>query len=216
MALNYHVIPVTPFAQNCSVLWCDDTRRAAVVDAGGDLDRIGDFLQAENLTVEKLLLTHGHIDHAGAAAALAEALGVKIEGPQQADAFWLEQLPQQGQTFGFPPSAALTPARWLNDGDTVTIGNETLRVIHCPGHTPGHVVFYSESAHLLIAGDVLFQGSIGRTDFPRGNHQDLLDSIHNKLFALPDDVTVIPGHGPFTTLGDEKRTNPFVMNANYR
>lgn len=216
MALKYHVIPVTPFAQNCSVLWCDQTRRAAVVDAGGDLDRIRAFLASETLSVEKLLLTHGHIDHAGGAAALAEALGVAIEGPQQADSFWLEQLPQQSQAFGFPASDMLSPQRWLVDGDTVTIGQEVLRVIHCPGHTPGHVVFYSESAGLLIAGDVLFQGSIGRTDFPRGNHQDLLDSIHNKLFTLPDDTTVIPGHGPFTTLGDEKRSNPFVMNAIYR
>ena len=216
MALKYHVIPVTPFAQNCSVLWCDQTRRAAVVDAGGDLDRIRAFLASETLSVEKLLLTHGHIDHAGGAAALAEALGVAIEGPQQADSFWLEQLPQQSQAFGFPASDMLSPQRWLVDGDTVTIGQEVLRVIHCPGHTPGHVVFYSESAGLLIAGDVLFQGSIGRTVFPRGNHQDLLDSIHNKLFTLPDDTTVIPGHGPFTTLGDEKRSNPFVMNAIYR
>lgn len=216
MALKYHVIPVTPFAQNCSVLWCDQTRRAAVVDAGGDLDRIRAFLASETLSVEKLLLTHGHIDHAGGAAALAEALGVAIEGPQQADSFWLEQLPQQSQAFGFPASDMLSPQRWLVDGDTVTVGQEVLRVIHCPGHTPGHVVFYSESAGLLIAGDVLFQGSIGRTDFPRGNHQDLLDSIHNKLFTLPDDTTVIPGHGPFTTLGDEKRSNPFVMNAIYR
>jgi glyoxylase-like metal-dependent hydrolase (beta-lactamase superfamily II) len=216
MALNYHVIPVTPFAQNCSVLWCDATRRAAVVDAGGDIDRIRDFLLSEDLTAEKLLLTHGHIDHAGGAAALAAALGVPIEGPQEEDAFWLEQLPRQSQTFGFPPSEAFSPTRWLHDGDSVTVGEERLHVIHCPGHTPGHVVFYSESAQLLIAGDVLFQGSIGRTDFPRGNHQELLDSIHGKLFALPDATTVIPGHGPFTTLGDEKRTNPFVMNAVYR
>jgi len=216
MALNFHVIPVTAFAQNCSVLWCDVTRRAAVVDAGGDLERILDFIQQHDLTVEKLLLTHGHIDHAGGAAALAQQLNVPIEGPQQQDAFWLDQLPAQGQSFGFESSDALTPARWLNDGDHVKIGNEDLRVIHCPGHTPGHVVFYSESAKLLIAGDVLFQGSIGRTDFPRGNHSDLINAIHNKLFILPDDTTVIPGHGPFTTLGDEKRNNPFVMNAGYR
>lgn len=216
MALNFHVIPVTPFAQNCSVLWCDVTRRAAVVDAGGDLERIMAFIQQQQLTVEKLLLTHGHIDHAGGAAELALQLQVPIEGPEQQDAFWLDQLPQQGQSFGFACNDALTPTRWLNDGDTVQIGQETLDVIHCPGHTPGHVVFYSASAKLLIAGDVLFQGSIGRTDFPRGNHKDLINAIHNKLFVLPDDTTVIPGHGPFTTLGDEKHNNPFVMNAGYR
>lgn len=216
MALNYHVIPVTPFAQNCSVLWCDVTRHAAVIDAGGDLQRILDFIEEQQLVVDKLLLTHGHIDHAGGAAALARHLHVSIEGPGEEDAFWLAELGQQAQTFGFPQSESFTPARWLADGDTVTIGNETLQVLHCPGHTPGHVVFYSASAGLLVAGDVLFQGSIGRTDFPRGNHQDLLNSIHNKLFALPDDTTVLPGHGPFTTLGEEKRTNPFVMNAKYR
>ncbi|BEV72541.1 MBL fold metallo-hydrolase [Paludibacterium sp. THUN1379] len=216
MALHYHVIPVTPFAQNCSILWCDETQRAAVVDAGGDLERILDFTRAKGLTIEKLLLTHGHIDHAGAAAELARQLGVDIEGPQADDAFWLDQLPQQGQSFGFPHSAALTPQRWLNQGDSVTVGKQTLQVIHCPGHTPGHVVFYNAEAGLLVAGDVLFQGSIGRTDFPRGNHRDLLDAIHNKLFILPDDTTVITGHGPFTTLGDEKRSNPFVMNAGYR
>ncbi|TDR76525.1 MBL fold metallo-hydrolase [Paludibacterium purpuratum] len=216
MALHYHVIPVTPFAQNCSILWCDETQRAAVVDAGGDLKRILDFVQTNGLKIEKLLLTHGHIDHAGGAAELADQLGVEIEGPQAEDAFWLDQLPQQSQAFGFPASTALTPQRWLNDGDTVSVGKQTLRVIHCPGHTPGHVVFYSSDAGLLVAGDVLFQGSIGRTDFPRGNHRDLLDAIHSKLFILPDDTTVITGHGPFTTLGDEKRSNPFVMNAGYR
>jgi len=216
MALNYQIIPVTPFAQNCTVLWCDETLRAAVVDAGGDIERILEFIQSQGLTVDKLLLTHGHIDHAGGAADLAQRLRVPIEGPQQADSFWLDQLPQQGQMFGLNSSAALEPQRWLADGDSVTIGNQVLNVLHCPGHTPGHVVFYSASAKLLISGDVLFQGSIGRTDFPRGNLQDLLNAIHSKLFILPDDTTVLPGHGPLTTLGEEKRNNPFVMNAGYR
>jgi glyoxylase-like metal-dependent hydrolase (beta-lactamase superfamily II) len=216
MALNYHIIPVTPFAQNCSVLWCDATLRAAVIDAGGDLDRILDFVKKQGLTIEKLLLTHGHIDHAGAAGTLAKQLNIPIEGPQREDAFWLEQLAQQGLSFGLTSGDPVIPDRWLEEGDNVAIGQQVLKVIHCPGHTPGHVVFYSAEAKLLIGGDVLFQGSIGRTDFPRGNHKELLDSIHNKLFTLPDDTTVIPGHGPLTTLGEEKRSNPFVMNAGYR
>lgn len=216
MSLHFHVIPVTPFAQNCSILWCDASGRAAVVDAGGDIERIVDWISRQNLTVEKLLLTHGHIDHAGGAARLAEQLGVKIEGPQRAESFWLDQLPQQGHMFGFPRSEALTPDRWLEEGDTVSVGEETLNVIHCPGHTPGHVVFHSAGARLLIAGDVLFQGSIGRTDFPMGNHQQLIDAIQQKLFLLPDDTTVVPGHGPLTTIGEEKRSNPYVANPRYR
>lgn len=216
MALHFHVIPVTPFAQNCSLLWCDQTQRAAVVDAGGDLDLIEDALATRGLTLEKLLLTHGHIDHAGAAAELAARHGLAIEGPQREDAFWLDQLPEQGAMFGFRPSPALTPDRWLDDGDTVTVGAETLQVLHCPGHTPGHVVFYSPSAALLVAGDVLFQGSIGRTDFPMGNHAQLLAAIHDKLFTLPNATRVITGHGPMTTLGDEKRSNPFLADARYR
>ncbi|AUH52933.1 hypothetical protein CXB49_20150 [Chromobacterium sp. ATCC 53434] len=216
MALKYHVIPVTPFAQNCSVLWCDASGKAAVVDAGGDIGRIQAWISGQGLTVEKLLLTHGHIDHAGGAAALADKLGVEIEGPQRAESFWLDQLPTQGQMFGFPPSPPLTPQRWLEEGDAVTVGDETLDVIHCPGHTPGHVVFHSPAAKVLVAGDVLFQGSIGRTDFPMGNHQQLIDAIQQKLFVLPDDTVVIPGHGPFTTIGAEKRGNPYVADPRYR
>ena len=216
MALKHYVIPVTPFAQNCSVLWCSASRQAAVVDAGGDIGRIRAWIDSQGLTVEKLLLTHGHIDHAGGAAKLAEELGVEIEGPQRAESFWLDQLPTQGGMFGFPRSEPLTPDRWLEEGDTVTVGEETLQVIHCPGHTPGHVVFYSPAASLLVAGDVLFQGSIGRTDFPMGNHQQLIDAIQQKLFILPDDTTVIPGHGPFTTIGVEKRSNPYAADPRYR
>ncbi|WP_028536678.1 MBL fold metallo-hydrolase [Paludibacterium yongneupense] len=216
MSLKFHVIPVTPFAQNCSILWCDQTQRAAVVDAGGDLELIENALATRNLTLEKLLLTHGHIDHAGAAAELAASHAVPIEGPQREDAFWLDQLPQQGTMFGFRQVPALTPDRWLEQGDSVTVGEQTLQVLHCPGHTPGHVVFYSEPAALLIAGDVLFQGSIGRTDFPMGNHAQLLNAIHDKLFTLPNATTVVTGHGPLTTLGDEKRSNPFLADARYR
>nr|WP_199064118.1 MBL fold metallo-hydrolase [Chromobacterium sp. ASV5] len=216
MSLKYHILPVTPFAQNCSVLWCDQSGEAAVVDAGGDIDAIRAWLAGQNLVVAKLLLTHGHIDHAGGAARLAEALGAPIEGPERSESFWLDQLPSQGQMFGFPRSEPLTPDRWLNEGDTVSIGRETLNVIHCPGHTPGHVVFHSPAARLLVAGDVLFQGSIGRTDFPMGNHQQLIDAIQQKLFLLPDDTVVIPGHGPLTTIGEEKRSNPYVANPRYR
>lgn len=216
MSLLYHVIPVTPFAQNATILWCSDTCQAAIVDAGGDIDELSQWISQQGLTLEKLLLTHGHIDHAGGAAELAQAHAVQIEGPQQAERFWLDQLPEQGKMFGFPPSPPLTPDRWLQDGDTVTVGRETLQVLHCPGHTPGHVVFYSPTAKLLIAGDVLFQRSIGRTDFPMGNHQQLLDAIKTKLFVLPEDTVVLPGHGPLTTIGDEKRYNPFVQDARFR
>lgn len=215
MSLLLKVIPVTPFQQNCSVIWCDQTREAAVVDAGGDIARIRAFIEAQGLSVTKLLLTHGHIDHAGGAQALAEALGVPIEGPQRAESFWLDQLPHQGTMFGFPRAEALTPDRWLEEGDTVQLGHEVLDVLHCPGHTPGHVVFVSRAANLCIVGDVLFQGSIGRTDFPMGNHDQLIDAIRSKLFALPEDMTVVPGHGPFTTIGDERRSNPFVADRRY-
>lgn len=215
MALQFEVIPVTPFEQNATLLWCDVTLRAAVVDAGGDLPRIRARIAAHGLTLDKLLLTHGHIDHAGAAAELAAETGIQIEGPHQAESFWLDQLPQQGKMFGFAASAPLTPDRWLAEGDTVSVGNETLEVIHCPGHTPGHVVFYSADAGLLIAGDVLFAGSIGRTDFPMGNHQQLISAIRDKLFQLPDDTVVLPGHGPLTTLGEEKRHNPFVADPRF-
>ena len=216
MALHYHLIPVTPFAQNCTVLWCDATREAALVDPGGDTDRLADYLDQQGLTLARILLTHGHIDHAGGAAALALARKVKIEGPQESERFWLDQLPDQGRLFGFPPSAPLTPDRWLAEGDTVGVGAETLSVLHCPGHTPGHVVFHHAPSALLIAGDVLFQGSIGRTDFPMGNHAQLIDAIRRKLFVLPDETTVVPGHGPLTTIGAEKRHNPFVADARYR
>lgn len=215
MSLQLQVVPVTPFQQNCSVIWCDVTGRAAVVDAGGDVDRIAEVLQTRQLTLEKLLLTHGHIDHAGGARALADRFGVGIEGPQREESFWLDQLPTQGGMFGFPRSEPLTPDRWLEEGDMVTVGEQQLSVLHCPGHTPGHVVFVSAAAGLCIVGDVLFQGSIGRTDFPRGNHEQLISSIRDKLFTLPDDMVVVPGHGPFTTIGEERRSNPFVADRRF-
>ncbi|MEW6165900.1 MAG: MBL fold metallo-hydrolase [Pseudomonadota bacterium] len=208
--LDCFVLPVTPFAQNCTLLWDTDTRRAAVVDPGGDVDDILAAVAERQLGVEKLLLTHGHIDHVGGAAALAARLNVPIEGPQRADAFWLDQLPEQCRMFGFPHTAPLAPDRWLEDGDTVTVGGLTLDVIHTPGHTPGHVCFIHAPARLAIVGDVLFAGSIGRTDFPRGNHADLIHAIRHKLFPLGDDFAFVPGHGPMSTFGAERQDNPFV------
>jgi glyoxylase-like metal-dependent hydrolase (beta-lactamase superfamily II) len=208
--LQASIVPVTPFQQNCSILWCDRTRKAAVVDPGGDLDRIRAVVAQLGVTVEKILLTHGHIDHAGGTAELARELGVPVEGPHEEDRFWIEGMPQQSQRFGFPPAESFEPDRWLHDGDTVTVGEERFDVIHAPGHTPGHVVFVHRQARLAIVGDVLFAGSIGRTDFPRGDYQTLVDSIRNKLFPLGDDVTFIPGHGPTSTFGEERASNPFV------
>jgi len=208
--MDYLILPVTPFAQNCSLLWDPATRRAAVVDPGGDVDEILAAIDARDLRVEKILLTHGHIDHVGGTAALAARLAVPVEGPQREDAFWLGQLPEQCRMFGFPATPPLTPDRWLADGDTVTVGGLTLDVIHTPGHTPGHVCFIHRPSRLAIVGDVLFAGSIGRTDFPRGDHGALLAAIREKLFPLGDDFAFIPGHGPMSTFGAERRDNPFV------
>lgn len=207
--MRYLSIPVTPYEQNCTLLWCEKTREAAVVDPGGDIDRVLKAAEREGLTLTKILITHGHIDHAGAAADLAEQCKLPIEGPQKEDAFWIDGLSQQSQRFGFPHAKSFTPTRWLEEGDTVSFGEETLQVFHCPGHTPGHVVFYHAPSKLALVGDVLFQGSIGRTDFPRGNHQDLINSIQKKLFPLGDDVEFVSGHGPNSTFGDERRFNPY-------
>lgn len=211
--MHYEVIPVTPFEQNCSILWCDETKNAAVVDPGGDLERILGFVDAKGLRVEKVLITHAHIDHAGAAADLASRRDVPIEGPHKGDLFWIEGLPQQAQQFGFPPAQPFTPNRWLENGDTVSVGNLTLNVLHCPGHCPGHVVFHHPDSHLAWVGDVLFAGSIGRTDFPRGNFEDLIQSITGRLWPLGSDTEFIPGHGPNSTFGRERQTNPFVADT---
>lgn len=208
--MKYRIIPVTPFQQNCTLIWCEETLKAAVVDPGGDLDRIQSAVASEGVQVEKILLTHGHIDHAGGTAELAGILGVPVEGPQQDDSFWIDALPQQAQMFNFPASESFTPDRWLEDGDRVSVGKVILSVLHCPGHTPGHVVFFQAETRLALVGDVLFQGSIGRTDFPKGDHDTLVRSIREKLFPLGDDVTFIPGHGPISTFGQERATNPFV------
>jgi len=210
MPLQLAIVPVTPFAQNCSLLFDSDTKLGAVVDPGGDLDRILAAAHEHGVKLEKILLTHGHIDHCGGTAELAERLGVPVEGPQREDAFWIDQLPMQGKMFGFPPLRAFTPDRWLEGGDTVSVGGIELEVRHCPGHTPGHVIFFSREAKLALVGDVLFQGSIGRTDFPRGDHATLLRSIREQLWPLGEDVQFVPGHGPMSTFGDERRSNPFV------
>ncbi|QCP47851.1 MBL fold metallo-hydrolase [Trinickia violacea] len=211
--MKVSIIPVTPFQQNSSLLVCEATGRAAVVDPGGNLERIQEAVARLGVSVEKVLLTHGHIDHCAGAKTLAAHYGVPIEGPHQDERFWLDQLPAQSQRFGFPAAEAFEPDRWLSDGDTVQFGDETLDVYHCPGHTPGHVVFVSDAHRLALVGDVLFAGSIGRTDFPRGNHADLLASIRSKLWPLGDDITFVPGHGPTSTFGAERRTNPYVADG---
>lgn len=210
MPLEISIVPVTPFAQNCSIIMCTETKDAAVVDPGGETDRV--IAQAEHMgaKISKILLTHAHLDHVGGTADLAESLGLPVEGPHQGDKFWIDMLPQQAQMFGFPPARIFTPDRWLDQGDQVTVGNVTLDVIHTPGHTPGHVVFYSKDDQLALVGDVLFAGSIGRTDFPQGNHEQLVSSIRSKLFPLGEDITFVPGHGPNSTFGQEMQTNPFV------
>ena len=209
--LKCEVIPVTGFQQNCSLVWDPVTMKGALIDAGGEVDVLLERVRHHGVTLEKLLVTHGHIDHAGAVAELAERLKLPIEGPHQEDKFWIDLMPQAARQYGFPAARSFTPDRWLQDGDTVTVGTLKLQVLHCPGHTPGHVVFYNAEAHAAFVGDVLFQGSIGRTDFPRGNHADLIRSIRNKLFPLGDDITFVPGHGALSTFGQERQTNPFLI-----
>jgi glyoxylase-like metal-dependent hydrolase (beta-lactamase superfamily II) len=203
-------VPVTPIAQNCSLLWCEETRRAAIVDPGGEIERILEAADQASVEIEKILVTHGHIDHAGGVADLAEKLGLPVEGPQREDQFWIDALPAQSQNFGLPAARSFVPDRWLQQGDTVVFGHIELEVRHCPGHTPGHVIFFHPPSRLAIVGDVLFKGSIGRTDFPRGDHATLIRSIREQLWPLGDDVQFIPGHGPTSTFGAERRTNPFV------
>ena len=208
--LRYHTHPVTPFQQNCSLVWDDETMQAAVIDPGGDLDDLLAEVGRRGLRLEQIWLTHAHIDHAGGTGELARRLSLPIIGPHPGDQFWIDGLPQQSVMFGFPPAEAFTPTRWLQDGDTVTLGRHTLDVRHCPGHTPGHVVFHSREMNRASVGAVLFAGSIGRTDFPQGNHRQLIDSITQRLWPMGDGTVFIPGHGPESTFGRERRTNPFV------
>lgn len=209
--LRYKTIPVTPFAQNCSLLWDDATHQAAVVDPGGDLDLLLGQVTALGLKLEQIWLTHAHIDHAGGTGELARRLSLPIVGPHAADQFWIDALPQQSAMFGFPAAEPFTPTRWLHDGDTVQLGSHVLQVRHCPGHTPGHVVFYSSELQRAFVGDVLFAGSIGRTDFPQGDHATLIASITQRLWPMGNETVFIPGHGPESSFGRERRTNPYVQ-----
>jgi len=203
------ILPVTPLQQNCSLIWCTKTNKAALIDPGGDLDKLKAAVSQAGVELEKILITHGHIDHCGESGTLAKELGLPIEGPHEDDRFWISRLDEDGKRFGIN-GAAFEPDRWLNDGDKVSVGELELDVIHCPGHTPGHVVFFHKPSKFAIVGDVLFQGSIGRTDFPMSNHQDLIDAITQKLWPLGEDVTFIPGHGPTSTFGQERKINAFV------
>lgn len=214
--LRAAIVPVTPIEQNCTLIWCTATMKAAVIDPGGDLPRIRDAIGQTGVTVEKVLLTHGHIDHAGEARPLADSLGVGIEGPHEADSFWLARLAEDGQRWGIR-GVPMEPDRWLEEGDIVTVGDLTLDVYHTPGHTAGHVIFHHAPSHFAQVGDVLFQGSVGRTDLPQGDHQQLVRSIVTKLWPLGSqeggDTAFIPGHGRPSTFAHERRTNPFVGDA---
>ncbi len=208
--MKYQIIPVTAFQQNCTLLWCETSNEAAFVDPGGEAQKLIQAVAERGVNLTKILLTHGHLDHVGAADALAKHFDIPIYGPHKEDLFWLEGLPAQSKMFGMEECSSFMPTEWLNDGDVVKVGNEFFQVLHCPGHTPGHIVFFCKSAELALVGDVLFKGSVGRSDFPKGDHQQLMESIKNKLFPLGDEVKFIPGHGPMSTIGYERQTNPFV------
>ena len=210
MPIEINVIPVTLYQQNCSILKCNETDEIGIIDPGGDIDEIMQYCDQIGGNITKIILTHGHLDHAGQSRALADRLSLPLIGPEKADQFWLDRLEEQSKMFGFEETTSFKPDQYLEDGETLTLGNSTLKAIHCPGHTPGHVVFYLEKEGALIAGDVLFKGSIGRTDFPMSVHEDLIHAIKTKLFLLDDKTVVYPGHGPTTTIGDEKRMNPYV------
>ncbi|WBO22771.1 MBL fold metallo-hydrolase [Sphingomonas abietis] len=212
--LRAAIVPVTPLQQNCTLLWCTKTMRGAFVDPGGDLDKLEAAAAQHGVTIEKLLITHGHIDHCGQAGILAEKLGVPIEGPQEADRFWIARLDDDRASFGLQ-GRPFEPTRWLEDGDEVTVGELTLSVRHTPGHTPGHVVFHHAPSRFAIVGDVLFRGSIGRTDFPLGDHDTLIASITERLWPMGDDVAFVPGHGPTSTFGHERASNPFVADTRF-
>lgn len=215
MSIQVTIVPVTAYQQNCSIIKCVETGKGALVDPGGDVERVLEAAEKMGAAIEKILLTHGHMDHCAAADVLRQRLAVPIEGPEKEDAFWIDRLPEWCQMSGFPHADAFAPDRWLEQGDTVTVGAQTLQVFHCPGHTPGHVVFLHSGERVAWVGDVLFQGSIGRTDFPRGDHDQLIHSIRDTLFPLGDDITFVPGHGPMSTFGQERRSNPFVADTRY-
>ena len=204
------IVPVTAYQQNCSILLCEETNKIAVVDPGGDIPFINEQIEQMGGTPEKVFLTHGHLDHCSQAREFADSWGIPLEGPHKEDKFWLDQLPEYCEMSGFPAVAAFEPDRWLEQGDSVQFGNVTLEVFHTPGHTPGHVVFFHRDMKLALVGDVLFMGSIGRTDFPKGDHDTLISSIKERLFPLGRDITFISGHGPVSNFGHEMDTNPFV------
>lgn len=208
--LRYQIIPVTPLQQNCTVFWSPETNHGGIVDPGGDLSLIRNFLSENDITLEVILCTHGHLDHVGAVSELANELSLPIIGPHKDDLFWIEGLPEAAEMFGFQNVETFVPDQWLDDGDKVEVAGATFEVVHCPGHTPGHVVFYQPEDNVAMVGDVIFQGSIGRTDFPKGDHQQLINSITKKLWPLGQEVTFVPGHGPTSTFGEERRSNPFV------
>jgi len=210
--LKAAIIPVTPLQQNCTLLWCTATMRGAFVDPGGDVPRLKAAAQQVEVTVEKILLTHGHIDHCGSAGVLAEQLGVQIEGPHEADRYWIDRLAEDGAKYGIA-GRPFDPSRWLVDCDQVTVGELTFDVRHCPGHTPGHVVFHHPESRLCLVGDVLFKGSVGRWDFPHGDQQQLISSITGRLWPMGDETSFVPGHGSMSTFGYERRTNPYVSDA---
>jgi hydroxyacylglutathione hydrolase len=204
------VIPVTPYQQNCSLIICEETKKAAIVDPGGESTRILSAIKNHQVTVDKIILTHGHLDHVGGTEALLTTLNVPVIGPEKEDAFWMDQLEMQSTMFGFPHTSSFLPTQWLEEGDVVEVGNIKLQVLHIPGHTPGHVALYDAISKQVIVGDILFNGAIGRSDFPRGNHQQLIAGIKQKLLSLPEETTVFPGHGPTTTIGREKVSNPYL------
>jgi hydroxyacylglutathione hydrolase len=208
--LQIRIIPVTPLQQNCSLLWNEETKNAAFVDPGGEIEKLIGALNHFGLKLTRIWLTHGHVDHAGAADELRERLGVAVEGPHAADQFWLDQIEDAATRYGVPGLRNVTPDRYFEDGEVLEFEGVNFDVSHTPGHTPGHVVIHNRDARIAFVGDVLFQGSIGRTDFPQGNHQQLIDSITQKLWPLGDDMAFVPGHGPTSTFGRERQTNPFV------
>ena len=208
--IGVSVFPVTPLQQNCTLVWCRKTLKAAIIDPGGSVDGLLRGVAKQGVTLDAIWITHGHLDHAGGAAEMQEKTGLEIIGPHVEDQFWIDQIPSSGLMYGLPEARSFTPTRWLDEGDTLTLGETTWEVFHCPGHTPGHVIFFNREARFAQVGDVLFQGSVGRTDFPRSDHAALLNAITTKLWPLGDDVTFIPGHGPHSTFGVERQTNPFV------
>ena len=209
--LKVLIVPVTPFQQNCSLVFDEETKRGAIVDPGGDVPNILKAIEQSNVKIEKILLTHGHIDHAGGAAELRDALGVQIEGPHVDDLFLLNDLPKSGAKYGMVDARAVVTDRWLKDSDEVTVAGLKFSILHAPGHSPGSVIFFNDENRFALMGDVLFQGSVGRTDFPYGSQETLMKSIKEKVLPLGDDVVFLPGHGPAGQIGVERKTNPFIQ-----